>query len=79
MIVDSHTHILPLEITKNIPKYSKNDSTLNELFNPRTKTSTAEALIDSMDELGIEISVVMGMDGSFIKSIRQRLLVRVRH
>ena len=61
MIVDSHTHILPLEITKNIPKYSKNDSTLNELFNPRTKTSTAEALIDSMDELGIEISVVMGM------------------
>ena len=61
MIVDSHTHILPLEITKNLSKYSKNDSTLNELFNPRSKTSTAEALIDCMDEHGIEISVVMGM------------------
>jgi len=61
MIVDSHTHILPLEITKNISKYSKTDSTLNELFNPKTRTSTAEALINSMDERGIEISVVMGM------------------
>ena len=61
MIVDGHTHILPLEITENLSKYTKTDSTLNELFNPRSKTSTAEALIKSMDEQGIEISVVMGM------------------
>ena len=66
MIVDSHTHILPLEITKNISKYSKYDSTLNELFNPRTKTSTAEELINSMDELGIEISVVMEVMGTML-------------
>ena len=63
LIIDSHTHILPSDISENFDSYAKKDLLLRTLFpkdkNPRF--STAEQLVDSMETNQINISIVLGM------------------
>ncbi len=65
MIIDSHTHIFPPEISINRNNYLKADSAFAELYGkPSAKLASAEELIDSMDINGIDMSIVCGFNWS---------------
>ena len=67
MIVDFHTHIHPPELRDRRSHYLERDATFRELYaDPRAKLASAEDLIDSMDEHGVGLSVVMGAGWSDI-------------
>ena len=60
MIIDFHTHVLPPEIKKNRNKYIELDPCFAILYSdPKAKMATAEELIASMDEAGVDISVIL--------------------
>ncbi|MFC2045658.1 amidohydrolase family protein [Chloroflexota bacterium] len=57
--MDFHTHILPPQIQRNRDRYVDNDTCFAVLYsNPKAKLATADELIASMDEAGIDVSVV---------------------
>jgi len=60
MIIDFHTHVLPPQIKKNRSKYIELDPCFAILYSdPKAKIATAEELIASMDEAGVDISVIL--------------------
>jgi predicted TIM-barrel fold metal-dependent hydrolase len=62
MIVDFHTHVFPPQIKKKRSKYIERDPCFAILYsNPKAKMATAEELIASMDEAGIDISVILNI------------------
>jgi len=62
MIIDFHTHIVPPQIKKNRSKYIDSDSCFAILYSsPKAKLATANELIASMDNEGIDISVVLNI------------------
>ena len=59
MIIDFHTHVFSPQIKKNRSKYVDSDPCFALLYSdPKAKLATAEELIASMDEAGIDISVI---------------------
>jgi len=59
MIVDFHTHVFSPEIKKNRDKYIERDPCFALLYSdPKAKIATADELIASMDEAGVDISVI---------------------
>jgi predicted TIM-barrel fold metal-dependent hydrolase len=59
MIIDFHTHVFPPQIKKNRNKYIELDPCFALLYSdPKAKIATADELIASMDEAGIDISVM---------------------
>ena len=68
---------MPKDVIRNWDHYAAKDSTLGELFNKHSRTSTAEELIEVMDETEINIAVVLGMgwaDNSFNSHINDYIL-----
>jgi predicted TIM-barrel fold metal-dependent hydrolase len=60
VIIDFHTHIFPPWLREKRNEYSKLDPCFSLLYSqPKARMVTAEELIDSMDEAGIEVSVVL--------------------
>lgn len=60
VIIDFHTHILPPQIKRNRGKYIDNDPCFAILYsNNKAKLATAEELIKSMDDTGVDLSVVV--------------------
>ncbi len=60
MIIDCHTHIVPPAIRENRIRYVEEDPCFAMIFSDRrAKMATAEELIASMDESGIDVSVVL--------------------
>ncbi|MCK4368343.1 MAG: amidohydrolase [Dehalococcoidales bacterium] len=60
VIIDFHTHVFPPQIKKNRSKYIGRDPCFALLYsNPEAKMATAEELIASMDEAGVDISVIL--------------------
>jgi len=60
MIIDFHTHVFPPQIKKNRSKYIERDPCFAILYsNPDSKMATADELIASMDEAGVDISVIL--------------------
>lgn len=61
MIIDFHTHIFPEEVRKNREKYFPSESAFELLYNTSgSKLVGAEELVNSMDEQGVDLSVVFG-------------------
>ncbi len=61
MIIDFHTHIFPPDVATNRDDYLRRDETFAEMYaNPRAEVAGAEALLQSMDEIGIQTSVALG-------------------
>jgi len=61
MIIDCHTHIFPEEIRKNREAFCKRDEGFSSIYNqPKAKMVGVEDLIGSMDESGIDRSVICG-------------------
>jgi len=60
VIIDFHTHIFPSWLRERRDEYSKVDPCFSQLYSqPKARIATAEELIASMDEAGIDISVVL--------------------
>jgi predicted TIM-barrel fold metal-dependent hydrolase len=61
MIIDFHTHVVPPVIKERRHKYL-NDACFSLLYSePKAKLATAEEVIASMDEHGIDKSVILNM------------------
>jgi len=59
MIIDFHTHVFPPEIKKDRDKYIERDPCFAILYSdPKAKIATADELIASMDESGVDVSVI---------------------
>jgi len=60
MIIDFHTHVFSPQIKKNRSKYVDEDPCFAILYSdPKAKLATADELITSMDEDGVDISVIV--------------------
>lgn len=65
MIIDFHTHIFPSQIEEKRDEYIKRDPCFKELYsNPKAKLASAEDLINSMDDDGIDVSVALNVGWS---------------
>lgn len=61
MIIDCHTHIFPDEVRKSRESFCRQDAGFSSLYNDsKVKMVGAEELIASMDESGIDQSVICG-------------------
>lgn len=61
MIIDFHTHIFPPQVRDDREGYVRRDATFAEMYaSPRAKIATADDLLRSMDEAGVETSVALG-------------------
>src|SRR4030065_1749828 len=61
MIIDSHTHIFPHEVRKDREAFCKKDEGFSFIYkSPKAKMVGVEDLIASMDESGIDRSVICG-------------------
>ena len=62
MIVDFHTHIFPPWVKERWDEYIKRDPCFALLYSsPKVKLATAEELIASMDETGVDCSVALNI------------------
>jgi predicted TIM-barrel fold metal-dependent hydrolase len=61
VIIDCHTHIFPPEVRERRAEYVATEPTFEEMYaDPKAKIATAEELLASMDEAGVDLSLVMG-------------------
>lgn len=61
MIIDFHTHIFSRVVRDNRDEYLRRDATFAEMYKgPKAKIATAEDLLASMDEAGVDMSVALG-------------------
>jgi predicted TIM-barrel fold metal-dependent hydrolase len=62
VIIDFHTHILPPWLKERRDEYARSDACFSLLYSePTARIATAEELIASMDEDGIDLSVVLNI------------------
>lgn len=65
MIIDCHTHIFPEVVIKNRDEFCNRDEGFSAIYkNPRSRLIGAEELINSMDESGVDKSVICGFNWS---------------
>ena len=65
MIIDCHTHIFPDEVRKDRQTYCKRDQGFSSIYNDsKARMAGVEDLIASMDEYGIERSIICGFPWS---------------
>jgi len=61
VIIDFHTHIFPPHVRDRREEYLRRDPAFAEMYaSPRAKIATAEDLLRSMDESGVDVSVALG-------------------
>jgi len=61
MIIDFHTHVVSPRMKERRDEYASRDSCFRELYSQsKAKLATAEELIQSMDECGVDKSVILG-------------------
>jgi len=62
VIVDFHTHLFSPQVKKNRDEYIKADPCFALLYSdPKAELVTAEELIASMDEAGVDVSVILNI------------------
>jgi len=62
VIIDFHTHVFPPQLRQNRKDYLGRDPLFARLYSdPKAKVATAEELIASMDEEGIDLSVILNI------------------
>ncbi|MCL2140980.1 MAG: amidohydrolase family protein [Dehalococcoidia bacterium] len=72
MIIDCHTHIFPREIIQHREQYLAQDANFAALYrNSNARLATIEELLDSMDNAGIDMSIVCGFAWSNMALCKQ--------
>jgi predicted TIM-barrel fold metal-dependent hydrolase len=60
-VIDCHTHILSPEVIARREEYCRRDRWFGLLYSgPRARLATAEELVASMDEAGVDVSIAFG-------------------
>jgi predicted TIM-barrel fold metal-dependent hydrolase len=60
MIVDFHTHVFPPQVRDDRDEYLRRDPTFRELYgDPKAKIATADDVLASMEEAGVDVSVIL--------------------
>src|SRR4030042_1797955 len=61
VIIDFHTHVFPPHVREDRDGYLRRDATFAEMYaSPRAEVATAEDLLRSMDEAGVDVSGARG-------------------
>jgi predicted TIM-barrel fold metal-dependent hydrolase len=61
VIIDCHTHIFPPDFVERRMELGETEPTFSEMYaDPKAKMGTAEELLASMDEAGVDFSVALG-------------------
>jgi len=61
VIVDFHTHVFPPQVRDRRKEYLRCDATFREIYSdPRSKLASAEEVLTSMGEAGVDVSVIVG-------------------
>ncbi len=61
MIIDSHTHIFPEEVRRDRGSFCRTDEGFSSIYrNPKARVIGFEDLVASMDEAGVDSSIVCG-------------------
>lgn len=61
MIIDFHTHVFPPQVRDRREEYLRQDATFRELYSdPRSEVVGVEDVLASMDEVGVDVSVIVG-------------------
>jgi len=61
VIIDFHTHIFPPHVRDNREDHVRRDPTFAEIYSdPKAKIATAEDVLATMDESGVDVSVALG-------------------
>jgi predicted TIM-barrel fold metal-dependent hydrolase len=61
VIIDVHTHIFPRKMRENRERYLASESAFKLLYDsPKAELSGAQALVDTMDEQGVDRAVTFG-------------------
>jgi predicted TIM-barrel fold metal-dependent hydrolase len=64
-VVDAHVHIFPEDIGRDRARWLLRDQWFNALYqNPKSRLATAEELIESMDQAGVDHAIVCGFPWS---------------
>jgi predicted TIM-barrel fold metal-dependent hydrolase len=72
VIVDFHTHVFPPQVRDRRDQYLRRDATFRELYsNRRSKLASAEDVLTSMDEAGVDVSVIAGFAWGELDICRQ--------
>lgn len=72
MIIDVHTHIFPPDVIERREMFAKRDSSFDFIYgNPKARMVTFDALVEEMDEAGVDRSVVCGFPWRSIDMCRQ--------
>ena len=62
VIIDFHTHVFPAWLRERRDEYMKSDPCFGSLYSePKAKMATADEMVASMDEAGIDMSVVLNI------------------
>jgi predicted TIM-barrel fold metal-dependent hydrolase len=62
MIIDFHTHVVSPRMKMDRGGYASRDACFGELYSqPNARLATAEELIESMDDCGVDKSVILGL------------------
>jgi predicted TIM-barrel fold metal-dependent hydrolase len=73
VIVDFHTHIFPPEVIGEREHYVREDPTFQLLYeDPKAKLATAEDLLRSMENAGIDVSVAVGFAWSNPETVKRQ-------
>jgi len=72
VIIDTHTHIFPPDVIERREMFAKRDSSFDSIYgNPKARMVTFEALIEEMDEAGVDISIACGFPWRSIDMCRR--------
>jgi predicted TIM-barrel fold metal-dependent hydrolase len=72
VIIDVHTHIFPPDVIERREMFAKRDSSFDFIYgNPKARMVTYGALVEEMDEAGVDRSVVCGFPWRSIDMCRQ--------
>jgi len=61
VVIDFHTHVFPKRVVERRDEFVKRDPLFSSLYsNPKSKMATSEELLRSMEENGVDLSVILG-------------------
>ena len=72
VIVDFHTHVFPREVIEDRDRFVRDDLTFATLYaSPKAKLASADDLMRSMDEAGVDVSVALAFAWSDADACRK--------
>ena len=76
MIIDFHTHIFPGPVRSRREEFFHGESAFKLLYeSPKSRLAGAAEIVETMDEQGIDVSVVFGFPGATKRRSRCKTII----